>query len=52
MEPEKCECWEWIEWKDLKTWVQAEQTDETRDLFMPLKNVILQRPEIDLSGVA
>lgn len=51
LEPEKCEEWEWMSWKDLVNLVerQSEATDdeaEVRYLFMPLETLVRQRPGI------
>ncbi|GAA5878401.1 hypothetical protein JCM16303_002760 [Sporobolomyces ruberrimus] len=44
-EPEKCESWEWTSWQDLVR--MANDTEECEKLFLPLRNLIKQRPEID-----
>lgn len=40
MEPEKCEGWEWCEWREL---VRVLGEDEER-LFLPLVNLLRTRP--------
>ena len=51
MEPDKCEGWEWVRWGDLVSWVDLNDADEARHggerrLFMPLLNLVRQRPEV------
>ncbi|BGP30091.1 hypothetical protein JCM10296v2_001843 [Rhodotorula toruloides] len=43
LEPEKCERWEW------HTWVQLKElaSDPHNRLFLPLRNLFLQRPDAD-----
>ncbi|GAA5830414.1 hypothetical protein JCM11251_001337 [Rhodosporidiobolus azoricus] len=43
LEPEKCERWEWTSWEKLKDLAQ----DPNNTLFLPLRNLFLQRPELD-----
>lgn len=51
LEPDKCEGWEWASWKDLMTWVkrESEAREDTvleKKLFLPLLNLVLQRPHV------
>ncbi|GAA5978540.1 hypothetical protein JCM10908_004394 [Rhodotorula pacifica] len=43
-EPEKCERWEWHTWADLK----ALASEPDNQLFLPLRNLIKQWPDLDL----
>ncbi|GAA6056409.1 hypothetical protein JCM3770_000688 [Rhodotorula araucariae] len=43
LEPEKCKRWEWLNWEHLKELA----LDPENSLFLPLRNLILQRPELD-----
>ncbi|KAJ5549827.1 hypothetical protein N7461_004525 [Penicillium sp. DV-2018c] len=53
LEPEKCECWEWISWGEMRTYGEEEMragecdTDgfQGRRLFMPLLDLFRQWPE-------
>lgn len=50
LEPEKCEGWVWVSWKDLVGWAKEhnETTDEAilkKRLFTPLLNFMRQRPD-------
>ncbi|BGP37976.1 hypothetical protein JCM10449v2_001903 [Rhodotorula kratochvilovae] len=47
LEPEKCERWEWQSWEHLKELA----LDPGNNLFLPLRNLILQRPELDPRSV-
>ncbi|KAG9232372.1 NUDIX hydrolase domain-like protein [Amylocarpus encephaloides] len=50
LEPNKCEFWEWASWEQLMGWVKmADETGEGKsevDLFLPLVNLVRQRPGI------
>ncbi|BGP13900.1 hypothetical protein JCM10213_002541 [Rhodosporidiobolus nylandii] len=43
LEPDKCERWTWTSWENLK---ELADTPDNH-LFLPLRNLILQRPELD-----
>ncbi|GAA5894207.1 hypothetical protein JCM8208_002377 [Rhodotorula glutinis] len=43
LEPEKCERWEWHSWEHLRDLA----LDPGNNLFLPLRNLILQRPDLD-----
>ncbi|BGO89617.1 hypothetical protein NBRC10512_001532 [Rhodotorula toruloides] len=43
LEPEKCERWEWHTWPQLKELA----SDPHNRLFLPLRNLFLQRPDAD-----
>ncbi|KPV75914.1 uncharacterized protein RHOBADRAFT_52926 [Rhodotorula graminis WP1] len=47
LEPDKCERWEWCSWEHLKELA----LDPDTNLFLPLRNLILQRPELDPRAV-
>lgn len=40
LEPEKCEGWEWCEWKSLRKMVEREEGK----VFLPLVDLVSQRP--------
>lgn len=52
LEPDKCESWEWIAWKDLLGWIQTSQNTSAEDdslkhkVFLPLINLVKQRPGV------
>ncbi|GAA5911010.1 nucleotide triphosphate diphosphatase NUDT15 [Sporobolomyces salmoneus] len=45
MEPDKCESWQWTTWEGLKR-IANDETERSK-LFLPLRNLISQRPEVD-----
>ncbi|KAH7391535.1 NUDIX hydrolase domain-like protein [Cadophora sp. MPI-SDFR-AT-0126] len=48
LEKEKCEGWDWINWKELVGLVEKDKKGEEvqRSLFIPLLNLIRQRPGV------
>ncbi|GAA5966843.1 hypothetical protein JCM8115_002295 [Rhodotorula mucilaginosa] len=46
-EPEKCERWEWHSWHELKAFAN----EPNNQLFLPLRNLIKQRPDLDLCNI-
>ncbi|GAA6027046.1 hypothetical protein JCM8097_006068 [Rhodosporidiobolus ruineniae] len=42
-EPEKCDRWDWTSWEKLKELAE----DPQDNLFLPLSDLFLQRPELD-----
>ena len=51
LEPDKCEKWEWVSWKDLLQWIKQEEEAHKgaiveRKLFVPFLNLIKQRPGV------
>lgn len=56
LEPEKCETWEWVDWRDVRRWAafadpecraSANPGEEIRELFLPLVNLWKQCPGIE-----
>ncbi|GAA5991290.1 hypothetical protein JCM5350_005321 [Sporobolomyces pararoseus] len=45
MEPDKCQSWQWTSWGTLVEMSKDEKRKE--NLFLPLRNLIQTRPEID-----
>ncbi|KAM0751070.1 hypothetical protein T439DRAFT_325229 [Meredithblackwellia eburnea MCA 4105] len=48
-EPEKCERWEWTTWSSLKSLLVASSVSPSPsnpEIFLPLKNLLLHRPDI------
>ncbi|KHN98624.1 NUDIX hydrolase domain-like protein [Metarhizium album ARSEF 1941] len=52
LEPDKCESWEWIAWKDLTGWIETRQDNNSQEdalqhkVFIPLINIVKQRPGV------
>ena len=55
LEPDKCEAWEWASWGDLLKWVKQDAEAQNgvveKTLFMPLLNVVRQRPGVKPGNV-
>ncbi|GAA5940988.1 nucleotide triphosphate diphosphatase NUDT15 [Sporobolomyces koalae] len=47
LEPEKCESWNWTTWADIVRIAQSDDHAERERLFLPLRNLVEQYPEID-----
>ncbi|KAI0409827.1 nudix domain-containing protein [Xylaria palmicola] len=53
MEPNKCEGWHWVSWHEIRRW--SEHHDDTaaewadNKCFLPIRNLIREDPELDLS---
>lgn len=56
MEPEKCVCWEWVTWDDMRATIERQREAERlgkmeeyegRVLFKPILNLLQQRVEFD-----
>ncbi|KAL2192626.1 NUDIX hydrolase domain-like protein [Corynascus similis CBS 632.67] len=47
LEPEKCECWEWKSWDDVRALVNGE-LGHTK-VFLPIVNLLKDHPDIDCS---
>ncbi len=45
LEPNKCECWEWRSWGDVRAAVAGEDGD-TR-VFLPIVNLVRDYPDIE-----
>lgn len=46
LEPDKCEGWEWVSWDQLREWVRIDGEVLERKLFLPLLNLMRQRPGV------
>jgi len=46
LEPDKCDGWEWIQWREVVKWVVGAEEAPDRKVFLPLVNLIKQRPGV------
>lgn len=46
LEPDKCDGWEWVSWKELKEWIKVAADARERKPFIPLINLVGQRPDV------
>lgn len=54
LEPTKCDGWEWVKWEEMRAWAEAEAAGkpiEGRNVFLPMMNLVLQRPASDPIGL-
>ncbi|AEO59555.1 hypothetical protein MYCTH_2307954 [Thermothelomyces thermophilus ATCC 42464] len=45
LEPEKCECWEWKSWADVRALIASE--DGRTKVFLPIVNLLEDHPDIE-----
>lgn len=45
-EPDKCEGWKWMAWDDLVAWSQEQEEGNGKELFLPMKCLIQDRPGV------
>ncbi|KAI2469512.1 NUDIX hydrolase domain-like protein [Annulohypoxylon bovei var. microspora] len=55
LEPEKCECWRWIGWDEVRKWCDHHDDDVTpawaqNKCFLPIRNLVKENPQIDFSN--
>lgn len=51
LEPDKCEGWEWMEWKTMLEWdstIKSSKSAGVNALFQPMSDLIQQRPGLSL----
>ncbi|ORY59439.1 NUDIX hydrolase domain-like protein [Leucosporidium creatinivorum] len=48
LEPEKCERWEWRSWEELRML----SVDPSVELFLPLRNLLKQQPDLNFGSSA
>lgn len=46
MEPDKCEGWKWMAWEELVAWSRDQEEGTGRELFLPMKCLIRDRPGV------
>lgn len=53
MEPNKCEGWHWVSWDKIQEWGQHHDDMASewvnKRLFLPLRNLVKDYPQLDLS---
>ena len=45
LEPEKCVCWEWKSWGDVRAAIAGE--DGENKVFLPIENLLRDHPNIE-----
>lgn len=46
LEKEKCQGWEWVSWETLEGWAKSSGKENEIKVFIPLLNLLKQRPRI------
>jgi hypothetical protein len=47
LEPEKCECWLWKSWEDVRVMEEGRHSGAQQQLFLPIVNLLRDHADVE-----